>query len=275
VKVSTRDNGEMWSGSGVIFKVADGQAYILTNKHVAPRAGLTYVVYPYGGNPVRATFLAADPAHDLACLVIPATRGMVYVPLAQTSDTQGYSVWQIGYPHAGRLRYQYFAYVGRAGGNGHPVHLRFNRPVQSGESGSGVLHYGKLIGIVWGASATGWGNPESETYAVPVEAIHVFVNTYCFRRPILGINIGNRTPAPAPPAVVVPQPPTSLPGPPGPEGPPGPQGPAGPAGQDADPAALQGLKQQLGLLTQQVGQLQAMVSNLQGSIRVQVTPVQP
>jgi len=275
VKVLCTDGKEHWAGSGVIFKLDEDKAYVLTNKHVAPGPNLSIRVVLVGyRDPVVGQFLAASQTSDLACVAVPAQKIMVNVPLADSSDTQGESVWQVGYPHAGQQHAQYFTFAGTYVGG-----LRFSAPIQSGESGSGIFRRGKLIALCWGCE----GN---ETYAVPVEQMQVFIRGIFIGR-IRGPAVPPATPAapaapaaptapppaappPMPPAVALPGPvgPAGLTGPVGQQGPPGPVGPAGPtgpAGKSADPA-------QLAALQSQVNQLQATINSLSGSIRVQVKP---
>jgi hypothetical protein len=270
VKVLCSAGGESWAGSGVLFKVEDGKAFILTNRHVVSSERVRVRICLVGQRePVPARFLGAAADADLACVAIAAPPLLVAVPLADSSDTQGENVWQVGYPHAGPQHAQFFAFAG-----GYVGGLRFSAPIQQGESGSGIFRRGKLIALCWGSA-------EGQTFAVPVEQIHVFLRGIFVRRPVVNINVPAPAPAPAIPAA--PEPPSSpatppqapgMPGPAGPKGPPGQQGPAGPvgpagppgpAGKSADPAQLQALQDQ-------VNRLQATLNSLSGSIRVQVQP---
>jgi len=276
VKITYHDGREQWAGSGVIFKLEDGKAYILTNKHVAPGPSPRIQVFLVGTRqPVQATFIAAAPTADLACLAIPAQPIMVAIPLADTSATNGESVWQVGYPMAGPQRSQYFVYAGNYRDSEHgELGARYSAPIHSGESGSGIFRRGKLIAVCWGSE-------NSQTYAIPVERVRVFVAGIFVGR----VNPPTKPAAPAapaapgvagPPGVPVPaptEPPAGTPGvgtpglagPAGPQGIPGPTGPQGPAGKNADPAQLQALQAQ-------VTALQNVINSLSGSIRVQVTP---
>jgi serine protease Do len=113
VKVLCSDGQEQWAGSGVIFALQDGKAYLLTNKHVAKGSHVHFRVYVVGyRDPLAAQLVAVCPQADLACLAVSQQPIMVSVPLAETSDTQGESVWQVGYPHGGSQRAQYFRFCG-------------------------------------------------------------------------------------------------------------------------------------------------------------------
>jgi S1-C subfamily serine protease len=270
VKVLCSGGGESWAGSGVIFQVEDGKAFILTNRHVVNSERVRVRICLVGQRePAPAQFLGASADADLACVAIAAPPLLVAVPLADSSDTQGESVWQVGYPHAGPQHAQYFAFAGRYVGG-----LRFSAPIQQGESGSGIFRRGKLIALCWGSA-------EGQTFAVPVEQMHVFLHGLLVRRPVININVPAPPAAPATPAP--PEPPPSspalppaagVPGPAGPAGPPGQQGPAGPVGAAGPPgpAGKSVDSAQLQALQDQVNRLQATVNSLSGSIRVQVQP---
>jgi Trypsin-like peptidase domain len=264
VKVLCADGQEQWAGSGVIFALQDGKAYILTNKHVAKGSHVHFRVSVVGyRDPLVGQLVAVSPQADLACLTVPQQPVMVNVPLAETSETQGESVWQVGYPHGGSQRAQYFLFSGTYHGG-----VRFSAPILSGESGSGVFRRGRIIALCWGSA-------EGQTFAVPAEQMCVFVRGIL--RPVVNVNAPPAAPVvpaapPAPPPAS--QPPAGPPvgaqlpgpaGPPGPQGPQGPPGPQGPAGTGYDPAAFAALQTQ-------VNQLQTTLNNLNGSIRIQVQP---
>src|SRR5271165_4098691 len=113
VKLHCTDGKEAWVGSGVIFRIDGNNAYILSNAHVVPHAGVRVLVYhPHYPRPFVAVFVAATKAQavDLSCVRIQADKSMVYVPLADSSKTEGESVWQVGYPGGGEQHAQYFTY---------------------------------------------------------------------------------------------------------------------------------------------------------------------
>ncbi len=306
---SERPGVQNWGhGSGVIFALDNGTAYILTNKHVADGRAMRYQVDLVGyEKPVLATFLEASPTDDIAVLSIQTKRMLVYVPLDTSSNCQGESVWQIGYPHGGPQKAKYFTVAGSHGGS----RIAFSHPIQQGESGSGVFRRGKLVAI---CNATEVGGPHS--FGIPCERINPFVEA-CFRKrrrvnPGPGQIVAGPPPVQPVPALppvvvqpiappVVPIVPTDLtpvlkaisdlqarvdaikpiPGPPGaagPQGVSGPPGAIGPAGTPgktggvgpAGPAGAPGLPDPT--LAARVTAIESTLTNLQGVLKVRIDP---
>ncbi|MDO4680537.1 MAG: S1C family serine protease [Aerococcus sp.] len=57
-------------GSGVVYKKANGKAYIVTNNHVVSGSDALEIITP-SGKQVRATLVGSDPWTDLAVMTIP------------------------------------------------------------------------------------------------------------------------------------------------------------------------------------------------------------
>ena len=93
VKISTFDG----QGSGVIFKVEDGKAYVLTNEHVIDNAARA-TVRVHDDEDYSGTVIGADPLTDLAVIEIPCPDCKT-VPFADSLDLHvGDRVFAVGYP---------------------------------------------------------------------------------------------------------------------------------------------------------------------------------
>ena len=104
VKVQCSEGRGVWgSGSGTVIGMHGQTCYVLTNKHVVAEAQSAYVLY-VDRTKVPAQIVAVARDCDLALVSCPAHRLSVSVPLAESSATEGESVWQLGYPGGGDLR---------------------------------------------------------------------------------------------------------------------------------------------------------------------------
>src|SRR5687767_11465133 len=81
------------NGSGTVVKSEGGRSWVLTNRHVAPSNGAHFFVL-VGDRSYPAEWLAADPGHDLALLVIAAE--LPAVTLADKAPATGTAVRQFG-----------------------------------------------------------------------------------------------------------------------------------------------------------------------------------
>jgi hypothetical protein len=230
VKVGYRVTGKSWSGSGVVFASSPAGSYIVTNKHVVPRAGLVEITFP-GGRHLPARFVAADSKADLACVAIAGTAPAVQ--LADAVPRAGAPVWQVGYPmgrgpvsRAGRV-------VGFSGWTETGADV-FGLELLSGPgtSGSGVFTRpeGRLCALVWG------GNVEmARTVCVGLDDLRRFT-AQCLRPrvpllpirrpPVVIVTPGAPVPVPPPAPAAPVEPPVVAPPPPPP--PPAPSAPTVP-----------------------------------------------
>ena len=91
-------SGEAGTGSGVVYKVADGKAYIISNHHVIEGASKLEVTLA-DGSKVDATLLGSDELTDLAVLEIDAKNVKTVAEFGKSSTLKpGEPVIAIGNP---------------------------------------------------------------------------------------------------------------------------------------------------------------------------------
>ncbi len=85
-------------GSGVIYRVSNGSAYIVTNNHVVDGAS-EIKVQLHNSKQVKAKLIGKDALTDIAVLKIDNTKGIKSIKFANSSKVQtGYSVFAMGNP---------------------------------------------------------------------------------------------------------------------------------------------------------------------------------
>lgn len=140
------------SGSGTIIHVENGEALVVTCKHVVSRPSSITVSY-YNKFSVKGEYLAHDQYADLAFVVIKADSTTPFVPVAKSRVTVGTPIHQAGYPGGqGPVKRfaKVFGYTGRQANGNYDLRISFaSRP---GDSGSGVFNPAEkgLCGVVWG-----------------------------------------------------------------------------------------------------------------------------
>lgn len=92
VGVANIQNADLWSapnetgtGSGVVYKINDDKAYVVTNHHVIDGASQVEVILANGEH-VAAELLGSDDLTDLAVLTIDADHVDTVAPLGNSSD---------------------------------------------------------------------------------------------------------------------------------------------------------------------------------------------
>jgi Trypsin-like peptidase domain len=267
-----RISGQKGGGSGTVFHVANGQAYILTCKHVISYQQPVTVSWPNGAT-APGKVVAVDPRTDLTCLSVEAKTPMAYVPVAEAMPSKNEPLWQAGFPAwlDGRARYlvrrsgKFIGYYGQSNGqNQYAVGVRCS----SGDSGSGVFSAnGKtLIGVLWGTSS--YDRVNETTCVTGSPEMRRFIKETCHlniqfgpllrpRQPTIPPYVPPGQPPTQPPYIPPAQPPATpgdpataaeiarikaeidaikaTPALPGPKGETGPAGPAGPQGQPGSP----------------------------------------
>lgn len=282
----TAGRPQAWSGgSGTVIGRDETRSYVLTCKHVAPRAGTVKVIPRGAGEGTYGQWVASDPVADLALLSVPLTS----LPVAPVSDATvlhgGTGVFLIGR----QFREVSGSIIDVTAQPGGERCMRLACVPISGDSGGGVFTAnGQLVAVV---SAT---DGRTTGYAVSLGSVRTFLQKCCFlpQRPA---QPQPWTPPPQSPVIPPPPPPDgridnlvsiidslrrdigelkarpAMPGPPGPPGPPGEPGPQGPAGRDADTAEL---RAELEALRGRVQQQEANWEQLNGSFRIRVQPKQ-
>ena len=154
VKVQRADTqpNVMACGSGTCVQNADGASYILTCKHVVPDGTRRVTVLVDGGR-YAATFVRADTRADLALLRIDGTLKAAAV--ADTAPAAGSELWQSGCPGGGPAKLKTGKLRETFGVS--PWWVGF-KP-EGGDSGAGVFHNGRLVGVTYAASVPDWDYP--------------------------------------------------------------------------------------------------------------------
>jgi S1-C subfamily serine protease len=140
----------MAMGSGFIVS-RDGD--VVTNRHAVE--GCHEIEVLHGGNPLRATLVAADQAADLAVVRIPELPADIAAFRGEDPVRPGENVAVIGYPLQGVLSSEPSITTGIvsaiAGAHDDRRLLQITAPVQPGNSGGSLLDQGgAVIGVVVG-----------------------------------------------------------------------------------------------------------------------------
>ncbi|MBF2086757.1 S1C family serine protease [Thermoleptolyngbya sp. C42_A2020_037] len=173
--VHIRTNGRNGSstGSGVII---DPSGLIVTNAHVV--AGAREVIVTVQGREVRAEVVAMGAADclDLALLQLPNQRNLPTLRLADASSiTKTQDIWALGFPVGSTPTSPSIVE-----GTVNNIHVPqgvvvFNAPVNPGNSGGPVIDsQSRIIGI----TKSGARNAQNVNYAVSVEQVRLFVESY-------------------------------------------------------------------------------------------------
>lgn len=89
---------EKGTGSGVIYEVTDGEAYIVTNHHVIDGANKVNVSL-YNGETVEATLVGTDPLTDIAVVKVSDVDDLTTLPFGDSDAVRsGENVMAIGNP---------------------------------------------------------------------------------------------------------------------------------------------------------------------------------
>ncbi len=153
--------GQLVTGSGVVLKVADKKAWILTNRHVVTGgddsgtgAGRRLSILFYNGETSDATVAWLPPPHvDLAILQCQALTIDKVEPIEvlSTAAAQGDRVFAIGNPENYYWSYTEGVISGMRSQeeSGQPIEIyQTQTPINSGNSGGGLYtNEGRLIGV--------------------------------------------------------------------------------------------------------------------------------
>ncbi|GAB4477457.1 MAG: hypothetical protein OHK0037_39410 [Elainellaceae cyanobacterium] len=161
------------TGSGVII---DPSGLIVTNAHVV--AGAREVVVTVQGRQVTAEVVAMGAADclDLALLQLPNQRNLPTLRFADASSiTKTQNIWALGFP-VGSTPDSPSIVEGEVNN----IHIPqgvvvFSAPVNPGNSGGPVIDsQSRIIGI----TKSGARNAQNVNYAVSVEQVRLFVESY-------------------------------------------------------------------------------------------------
>lgn len=154
------------SGSGTVVAVKNGRSLILTAAHVCvdttpvepipgivlPVLTVEFTVTTLSGQVIDGSVLVKDDKNDVCVLEIAGVAGTV-MEIADALPDVGEEVSYVGaplgvwHPNAVPLivgRYDGLIFDSRAGA----YKLMLSMPIAGGASGSGLIHNGKLVGVV-------------------------------------------------------------------------------------------------------------------------------
>jgi len=104
-----RKDTKYGSGTGFVYKIKDGKAYILTNNHVVSGADKIMVTLA-NGESVIVDVIGSDPYNDLAVMTMSADKAIMSASIGRSEDLRlGDTVFTVGAP----LDNQYFGTVTR------------------------------------------------------------------------------------------------------------------------------------------------------------------
>jgi len=167
VKVTRSVEPRLFNGSGTVVHCDGQRSFVLTNRHVCPRAEGAIEVR--AGNWIgTAKFIAADPVADLAMLSVDAK--LPVAQLAKDDPLSGDDLRQWGFPSGKREPKE-----GRSAGmldvseGGHKMTiLTTSIPIAEGDSGSGVFNAkGHLVGVAYAAAVHSGGVKREHCVGLP------------------------------------------------------------------------------------------------------------
>jgi serine protease Do len=199
---------EVGSGSGVIYKSEDGNAYIVTNNHVVDGANKLQVVL-FDGKKIDAKLVGKDAMTDLAVIKIDSKNVKSVAEFGKSSQIQvGQQVVAIGSPLGDEFsstltegivsaNNRLVSNIGEDGTNyGQAIAIQTDAAINPGNSGGALVNMnGQVIGITSqkltqtesGVSVEGMG------FAIPSDTVVNIINKLVkdgkVIRPALGVSI--------------------------------------------------------------------------------------
>lgn len=153
VRVKARDG----AGSGVCVATESGHCLVLSNHHVVSSDRTVTIDWPNGAKARgHVVSLLRQDFEDVALIYVPQPDpNWLGLPIAVTEPPLGAQLEMVGFggPEYGRKRSFYGARVQMNGSQKAP--LEIDAATISGDSGSGILWNGHIVGINWG----GMGHP--------------------------------------------------------------------------------------------------------------------
>ena len=174
------------SGSGILYREADGKTFLLTNYHVVESVkqydGVKItVVLADGTTEYSATFVGGDSTNDLAVLSIEATG----LSLAEMGDSDALRVGDVaivignplGEVFAGSVTVGYISALNRniSGENGAETLIQTDAAINPGNSGGALVNgNGQIVGIT--SSKIASSDVEGLGFAIPINYALPLVN---------------------------------------------------------------------------------------------------
>ncbi len=201
---SSSEAAESGSGTGVVFKIDDDSAYIVTNNHVIENAAELEITV-YGGEKTTAEVIGADPLTDLALLKIDAKYATTKLDFGDSSILRaGESVLAIGNPlgleFSNTVTQGIVSAVNRtvavstSAGEWDLNVIQTDAAINPGNSGGALINTsGQVIGINSlkisedGVEGLGFAIPSNDL--IPI--INEIMETGQVERPYIGIGLAN------------------------------------------------------------------------------------
>ena len=182
--VDSKNNGS--AGSGVIYSIAESEAYIITNYHVAGD-GKEFSIYFYGdtysykavnASKIKATYVGGSQSEDIAVLSVKIPEGKSELVQSicgdvgtRDSDTAkvGETVYAVGNPLGYGMSVVSGSISMEVESDSLVSHLsmRIDAPVTHGNSGGGLFDRdGKLVGIVYGGLEQQIGSSDKDKVSI-------------------------------------------------------------------------------------------------------------
>ncbi|EEQ79050.1 trypsin [Staphylococcus warneri L37603] len=191
-------------GSGVIYQISDGSAYIVTNNHVIDGAS-EIKVQLHNSKQVKAKLVGKDAVTDIAVLKINNTKGIKAIDFANSSKVQtGDSVFAMGNPLGLEFANSVTSGIISAnertidanttGGNTKVNVLQTDAAINPGNSGGALVDInGNLVGI--NSMKIASEQVEGIGFAIPSNEVKVTIEQLVkhgkIERPSIGIGLIN------------------------------------------------------------------------------------
>ncbi|WAE40490.1 trypsin-like peptidase domain-containing protein [Staphylococcus pasteuri] len=204
LKGKTSKPEEAGIGSGVIYQISDGSAYIVTNNHVIDGAS-EIKVQLHNSKQVKAKLVGKDAVTDIAVLKIDNTKGIKSIDFANSSKVQtGDSVFAMGNPLGLEFANSVTSGIISAnertidanttGGNTKVNVLQTDAAINPGNSGGALVDInGNLVGI--NSMKIASEQVEGIGFAIPSNEVKVTIEQLVkhgkIERPSIGIGLIN------------------------------------------------------------------------------------
>ena len=204
VVVENYSNNTLYStGTGFVYKIEDGNAYIMTNYHVID--GHTKIDLVFTNDEiVEATYIGGDEYSDIAVLSVPADKIVAVSSIGSSEELRvGDTTFAVGAP-LDSSTYSWTVTRGILSGKNRVVEvenyvmevLQTDTAINSGNSGGPLCNSnGEVIGVTNMKIAS--SKVEGMGFAIPIEIAIEYADKYIsgetINRPYLGVSMYERT----------------------------------------------------------------------------------
>lgn len=174
-------------GSGVVYKIADGYVYIITNNHVVANSDALQVITA-NGDKVKATIVGTNEQKDLALIKAKTDLIKTAASFAPSSKLQsGEQVLAIGSPlgseyatsmTSGIISSPQRQLTAEETGSSDETVIQTDAAINPGNSGGPLINLsGQVVGINSSkiAAATDGTNVEGMGFAIPSDVVEAFI----------------------------------------------------------------------------------------------------